>query len=74
MNRRNPINRNQMFFSKSDFDFEVEMARDYIEQDMNQTVVLFEVDLSKTNTNDIYHEASKKNIKFKPWKRKKNHH
>ena len=65
MNRKNPINRNQMFFSKSDFDFEIEMARDYLEQDMNQTVVLFEVDLSKTNTNDIYHEANKKNIKFK---------
>ena len=46
MNRKNPINRNQMFFSKSDFDFEIEMARDYLEQDMNQTVVLFEVDLS----------------------------
>lgn len=66
MNRRNPINRNQMFFSKSDFEMEVELARDYLEQDMNQTIVLFEVDLSKTNTNDIYHEASKKNIRFKP--------
>ena len=65
MNRKNPINRNQMFFSKSDFEFEIEMARDYLEQDMNQTVVLFEVDLSKTNTNDIYHEATKKNIRFK---------
>lgn len=63
---RNPINRNQMFFSKADFDFEVELARDYLEQDMNQSVVLFEVDLSKTNADDIYHEASKKNIRFKP--------
>lgn len=54
-----------MFFSASDFDYEVEMAREYLEQDMNQTVVLFEVDLVKTNTNDIYHEASKKNIRFK---------
>lgn len=66
MNRKNPIKRNNMFFSKSDFDFEMELARDYMEGDMNQTVVLFEVDLSKTNTNDIYHEASKKNIRFKP--------
>lgn len=66
MNRKNPINRNQMFFSKSDFEMEVELARDYMEQDMNQTIVLFEVDLQKTNTNDIYHEATKKNIRFKP--------
>lgn len=65
MNRKNPINRNKMFFSESDFDLEIEIAQDYMEQDMNQTVVLFEVDLSKTNTNDIYHEANKKNIRFK---------
>ena len=65
MNRKNPINRNKMFFSKSDFDLELEIAREYLEDDMNQTVILFEVDLSKTNTNDIYHEASKKNIRFK---------
>ena len=64
-NKRNPINRNQMFFSKSDFEFEVELARDYLEQDMNQTVVLFEVDLTKTSSDDIYHEANKKNIRFK---------
>jgi len=63
--RKNPINRNQMFFSKSDFELEIEIARDYLEQDMNQTIVLFEVDLSKTNVDDIYQEASKRNIRFK---------
>ena len=65
MNRKNPINRNKMFFSKSDFDLEMEIAREYMEGDTNQTIILFEVDLQKTNTNDIYHEASKKNIRFK---------
>lgn len=54
-----------MFFSRSDFDLEMEIARGYLEEDMNQTVILFEIDLSKTNPNDIYHEASKKNIRFK---------
>ena len=54
-----------MFFSASDFDLEMEIARGYMEEDMNQTVVLFEVDLSKTSTNDIYHEASKNGIRFK---------
>ena len=66
MGRKNPINRNQMFFSKSDFEFEVDLAREYMEHDMNQTIVLFEIDLTKTNMNDIYHEANKKNIRFKP--------
>lgn len=63
--RKNPINRNKMFFSKEDFNLEMEIAREYMEHDMNQTVVLFEVDLTKTNTDDIYHEANKKNIRFK---------
>ena len=66
MNKKTPINRNKMFFSKSDFDFEMEVSREYLEADMNQTVILFEVDLLKTNTNDIYHEATKSNIRFKP--------
>lgn len=64
--RKNPIKRNQMFFSKGDFNLEMDIAREYMEHDMNQTVVLFEVDLTKTNVDDIYHEASKKNIRFKP--------
>jgi hypothetical protein len=65
MNRKNPINRNKMFFSELDFNLEIDIAREYLEQDMNQTIILFEVDLPKTNTNQIYHEASKKNIRFK---------
>lgn len=63
--RKNPINRNKMFFSKADFELETEIAREYLENDMNQTVVLFEVDLAKTNADSIYHEASKRNIRFK---------
>ena len=65
MNKKNPIKRNNLFFSNSDFDLEIDLAREYMECDMNQTIVLFEVELSKTNTNDIYHEASKQNIRFK---------
>jgi hypothetical protein len=63
--RKNPIKRNQMFFSKEDFNLEMEIAREYMEHDMNQTIVLFEVDLAKTNVHDIYHEADKRNIRFK---------
>lgn len=65
MNKKKPINRNKMFFSESDFDLEIDIAREYLENDMNQTIVLFEVDLLKTNSDDIYHEASKNNIRFK---------
>lgn len=63
--RKNPISRNNMFFSKESYDFEVNIAREYIEQDMNQTLILYQVDLEKTKVNDIYKESEKGNIAFK---------
>ena len=63
--RRNPITRNDKFFSKEDFDLEVEFSKEYIEQDANQTVILYEVDLNQTKVNDIYQEAEKDAIRFK---------
>lgn len=66
MRRRNPIKRNNKFFSKEDFDLEVEFGKEYVEQDANQTVILYEVDLEKTKVSDIYQEAKKDEIRFKP--------
>ena len=63
--RKNPIRRNSKFFSKEDFDLELEIGREYLEQDANQTVVLYEVDLEKTEVSDIYKEATKDGIRFK---------
>lgn len=60
-----PIKRNTKFFSGEDFDLELEFAKEYIEQDANQTVILYRVDLDKTKVNDIYKEASKDAIRFK---------
>ena len=47
--RRVPINRNNLFYSDESFLFEQQVGKEYIEQDMNQTVVLYEVDLQSTN-------------------------
>lgn len=63
--RKNPIQRNNMFFSKESYDFEVNLAREYMEMDMNQTLVLYQVDLEKTKVNDIYKESAKDDIVFK---------
>lgn len=59
-----PIKRNSKFFSGEDFDLELDFAKEYIEQDANQTVILYRVDLNKTKVNDIYKEASKDAIRF----------
>ena len=60
-----PINRNNLFYSQESFDFDMGIGKNYIEQDMNQSVVLFEVDLEKTNLNSVYKESDKKNLVFK---------
>lgn len=61
-----PIRRNSKFFSAQDIDLELEFAKEYIEEDANQTVILYRVDLQKTKVNDIYKEAGKDEIRFFP--------
>ena len=61
-----PIKRNSKFFSGEDFDLEMDFAREYMEQDANQTIILYQVDLNETKVNDIYNEAKKNGIRFKP--------
>lgn len=63
--RKNPINRNPLFYSEEDYLFEQKIAQEHLLQDINQTIVLYQVDYEKTNDDDIYHEAQKDNIRFK---------
>lgn len=64
--RKVPINRNNLFYSKADFEFEQEVGKEYVEEDMNQTAVLYQVDLSKTNNDDIYGETNTDQIQYLP--------
>ena len=61
-----PIKRNIKFFSGEDFNLELDFAKEYLEQDANQTIILYRVDYSKTKVNDIYKEAQKDAIRFLP--------
>jgi hypothetical protein len=63
--RRVPINRNNIFYSDEDFAFDREIGKNYIEQDMNQTVVLYQVDVTKTNADALYGESDAKQISYK---------
>ncbi len=64
--RRVPINRNSLFYDKESYDFEMELGKNYIEQDMGQAVVLYQVDVSKTQTDSIYGETNPGSIVYKP--------
>jgi hypothetical protein len=63
--RRVPINRNSLFYDAEMFDLEREIGKDYIEQDMGQTVILYQVDASQTQTNDVYGETEPNSVVFK---------
>lgn len=64
-NTYTPITRNNLFYSKDDFDFEMELMEGYLEEDTNQTVVVYQVDRNNTQVNDIYKESNTK-IQFFP--------
>ena len=63
--RKTPINRNNLFFSESQYDFQIGMSMEYINKVLNQTIVLYEIDLVNTKNNDIYQEAKFSDIVFK---------
>lgn len=60
-----PISRMGKFYDEIDFSIENEMAREYLEGDLNIVVVLFQVNRTETNVDDVYAEAKASEIKFK---------
>lgn len=63
--RRVPVNRNSLFYDPESYRFEVEIGKNYIEQDMGQTVVLYQVDASNTQADAVYGETRPGDIAFK---------
>ena len=63
--RKNPINRNNFFVSEQQQDFQLAMSMEYINKVLNQTIVLYEVDMERTKIDEVYVESNFKNIVFK---------
>lgn len=64
--RRVPINRNSLFYDAESYALELEMGKNYIEQDMGQTVVLYQLDASKTQVDAVYGETTSSSaVQFK---------
>lgn len=59
------INRLGSFYDEIDFGVENEMAREYLEGDLNFVVVLFQVDRTETQVDAVYGEAKSNEIRFK---------
>ena len=60
-----PITRNSLHFDERMFQLFSEWARDYTESWINQKIVLYQIDYIRSNTDDLYGEAKKDDIKYK---------
>lgn len=61
-----PITRLGRFFGGEDYSLDIGMGQEWLEGDMNFTVVLYRVDRYKTKTDDVYGEAVSDGIQFLP--------
>lgn len=61
-----PITRLGRFFGGEDYALDVDMGQEWLEGDMNFTVILYRVDRYKTKTDDVYGEAVSDGIQFLP--------
>jgi hypothetical protein len=59
-----PITRLGKFFGGEDFDLEINMGQEWVEGDMNFTVVLYRIDRYKTKTDSVYGEVLEDGIQF----------
>ena len=66
MNNKLPITRLNKFFSQDDFDINIQMGQEYLHGDLNMKLVLYRVDRTKTDIDEIYAEVGKDEIKFFP--------
>lgn len=64
--KRTPIKRHSLFYDHEQFSFETQMAKEYIENDMGMAVILYRVDVSKSNIDTTYGETKKDSINFLP--------
>lgn len=64
MDKQVPITRLGKFFGGEDFALDIGMGEEWLEGDMNFTLVLYKVDKRKTKTDDVYGEALEDGIQF----------
>jgi len=66
MENKLPITRLSKFFSEDDYNLHIQMGQEYLHGDLNMKLVLYSVDRTTTDTDDVYAETIKSNIKYKP--------
>lgn len=63
---RLPITRMGKFYDETDFRLENSMGMEFLEGDLNFTIILFRVDRIKSQTENVYGEPDAEEIRFHP--------
>jgi hypothetical protein len=66
MDNKLPITRVSKFFGQDDFDLHIQMGEEYLHGDLNMKLVLYRVDRSKSEIDDVYAEVGLDEIKYFP--------
>ena len=66
MAKKVPITRLGKFFGAEDYNLDIGMGSEWLEGDMNFTLVLYRINRVKTKKDDVYGEATKDGIQFDP--------
>lgn len=66
MDNKLPITRVSKFFGQDDFDLHIQMGEEYLHGDLNMKLVLYRVDRTKTEIDDVYAEVGTDEIKYLP--------
>jgi hypothetical protein len=63
--KRFPNNRMSKFFDDAELQYEIENGREFIEGDLNMTVVLYSIDTINSKTHELYGESLAEDMVFK---------
>ena len=61
-----PITRLTKFFGQEDFDLNLQIGQEYLHGDLGMKLVLYRVDKTRTETDDVYAEVGSDEIKYFP--------
>lgn len=64
-NESNANTRLNFLYDEEDFALDMDMADEFVKNDMNLSVTLFRIDSSKTDMDDIYGESNIRDVRYK---------
>lgn len=64
MNKKIPIKRLTKFYDNDEYQLDINMGMEFMESDINATIVLFRIDRKRTQIDDIYGESINEDLVF----------